>query len=417
MSEQKVAIVLGGTSPHVLLVSKLKERGYYVLLIDYLDNPPAKKNADEHLQISTLDKDGILAVARERKAELVISACIDQANSVCCYVAEKLGLPRPYSYKTSLDVTDKGLMKRIFVDNGIPTSSYLTVDSVDAIDWNKVQYPAVVKPVDCNSSKGVRRVDSEEETRLRVQEAIEMSRTRTAIIEGFNCGFEIQVDCVSTQTGVKVMMTRKKQKIAARGNGMVLQSYGSVFPAPLSDDLNRQVQDIAEKIAHSFGLKNTPFFYQAIVTDVGVQVLEFAPRVGGGLSYHVLKDFGGYDPVECVIDSFLGKNISVEPKLQNRYHSTNLLYMKPGVFDHIDGFDELKNQSVVSDIFVMKASGTKIDSDMRSSNRVAAFIVEGASYDELIKKARTAFDMLEIRDNQGNALLNREIYSNLGQEI
>ncbi|ADL26574.1 purD domain protein [Fibrobacter succinogenes subsp. succinogenes S85] len=413
MNEQKLAIVLGGTSPHVLLVNKLKERGYYVLLIDYLENPPAKKVADEHLRESTLDQDKVLEIAKERKADLVISTCIDQANSVCCYVAEKLGLPHPYSYKTSLEVTDKGLMKRIFVENGIPTSNYTTTESVDSIDWNLVQYPAVVKPVDCNSSKGVRRVDSDEETRLRVAEAIEMSRTKTAIIEGFNSGAEIQVDCVSTQSGVKVMMTRQKQKIASDGNDMVLQSYSSVFPAPLSDEFKRQAQEIAEKIANAFKLENTPFFYQAIVTETGIKVLEFAPRIGGGLSYHVLKSFGDYDAVECAIDSFLGKTIVVEPKEQTRFHSTNLLYMRPGVFDSVVGLEELHQKGFVTDCFVMKSKGCKIDSDMRSSNRVAAFIVEGESYEELKQKARKTFASVEIRDIQGNDLLNREIYSNL----
>ena len=60
-----VAIVLGGTSPHVLLVYKLHERGYYVILVDYLQNPPAKIAADEHIQASTLDKERVLEIARE----------------------------------------------------------------------------------------------------------------------------------------------------------------------------------------------------------------------------------------------------------------------------------------------------------------------------------------------------------------
>ncbi|MBO7602254.1 MAG: hypothetical protein J6S94_04385, partial [Bacteroidaceae bacterium] len=219
--EKPIAIVLGGTSPHILLVDKLHERGFYVILIDYLDNPPAKRVADEHIQESTLDKEKVLEVAKARNAQLVISACIDQTNSICCYVAEKLGLPHPYSYQTSLCVTDKGLMKRIMVDNGIPTSSFTTTASIETIDWEKIEFPAVVKPVDCNSSKGVRRVDSVEETKQRVVEAISLSRTKTAIIEGFNHGEEIQVDCLATESDVKVVMTRQKQKIASKGNDMV----------------------------------------------------------------------------------------------------------------------------------------------------------------------------------------------------
>lgn len=413
MKESKTAIVLGGTTPHVALVNKLKDRGYYVLLIDYLQNPPAKKVADEHIQESTLDQEKVLEIAKERNVDLVISSCIDQANSVSCYVAEKLGLPHPYSYQTSLDVTNKGLMKKVFFDNGIPTSSYITTRSVESIDWDKISYPAVVKPVDCNSSKGVHRVDSDAETRLRVQEAIELSRTGTAIIEGFNQGTEIQVDCISTASGVKVIMTRQKQKNAAEGNAMVLQSYGSIFPAPLSAELKCQVQDIAEKIASAFNLQNTPFFYQAIVTDVGIKVLEFAPRVGGGMSSYVLKAFADYDAVECVIDSFLGTPISIEPKEQTTFHSTILLYMKQGVFDHVEGIEQQQEKGNIAEFFLLRKKGGKIDGDVRSANRIASFIVEGKSYDELKQKARNALSSIEIRDEQGNPLLNREIYSSL----
>ena len=411
--EKPVAIVLGGTTPHILLVDKLHERGFYVILIDYLDNPPAKKVADEHVKESTLDKEIVLEVAKTRHAQLVISACIDQTNSICCYVAEKLGLPHPYSYQTSLCVTDKGLMKRIMVDNGIPTSSFTTTASIETIDWEKIEFPAVVKPVDCNSSKGVRRVDSVEETKQRVVEAISLSRTKTAIIEGFNRGEEIQVDCLATESDVKVVMTRQKQKIASKGNDMVLQSYGSVFPAPISKELQKQAQEIATGIAKAFGLKNTPFFYQAIVTDDGIKVLEFAPRIGGGLSYYMLNEFANYDAVEYVIDSYLGNPLRFEPIQNNCFQSTILLYMVPGVFDHISGLDQLKEQGLIYESFVMKAKGDSVDGDMRSSNRVAAFVVQGDSYDELRTKARMAIEKVEIFDNNNKPLLNRQIYSTL----
>lgn len=411
--EKPIAIVLGGTSPHILLVDKLHERGFYVILIDYLDNPPAKRVADEHIQESTLDKEKVLEVAKARNAQLVISACIDQTNSICCYVAEKLGLPHPYSYETSLFVTDKGLMKRIMVDNGIPTSSFTTTGSVEAIDWAKIEFPAVVKPVDCNSSKGVRRVDSVEETKQRVREAISLSRTKTAIIEGFNHGEEIQVDCLATESDVKVVMTRQKQKIASKGNDMVLQSYGSVFPAPISKELQKQAQEIATGIAKAFGLKNTPFFYQAIVTDDGIKVLEFAPRIGGGLSYYMLNEFAGYDAVEYVIDSYLGRPLRYVPNPKNCFQSTILLYMVSGTFDHISGLAELQEKGIVYETFVMKTKGDVVDGDMRSSNRVAAFVVQGNSYDELIQKEKMAIEEIEIFDKDNKPLLNRQIYSTL----
>ena len=61
----------------------------------------------------------------------------------------------------------------------------------------------------------------------------------------------------------------------------------------------------------------------------------------------------------------------------------------------------------------MKSKGDVVDGDMRSSNRVAAFVVQGDSYDELKRKARLAIEKVEVFDEDNNPLLNRQIYSTL----
>ena len=104
---EKVALVLGGTVPHMELILQLKNRGYYTILIDYLENPPAADAADEHIVESTLDKEKVLEIAVERKVELVISGCVDQANISACYAMEKLGKYVPYSYEIARKVTNK----------------------------------------------------------------------------------------------------------------------------------------------------------------------------------------------------------------------------------------------------------------------------------------------------------------------
>lgn len=402
--EKPIAIVLGGTAPHVLLVNKLHNRGYYVVLVDYLPNPPAKRVADEHVQASTLDKEKVLEIAKEKKASLVISTCIDQANSVCCYVAEQLNLPHPYSYETSLLVTNKGLMKKRMKDFDVPSSSFILSSDVVGVDWNQVTFPCVVKPVDCNSSKGVHRADSIDEAKPFIEEAIKLSQTGEAIIEGFCAGDEIQVDCVALDNDADVVMTRSKVKVAS-SNEAVLNSYGSIVPAQVSESVLPQLKQIAVNIAKGFGLSNTPFFYQAIVTGDEVNVLEFAPRVGGGLSYYMIKNFVGFDAVEAAVDSFLGKRINNSYHAPERVYRTCLLYAKPCTFDHIEGLEKLKKEGLVTETFITKSKGDQIDGDMRSSNRVGSFIVESASLDELNERVKYCMDSVGIIDVKGNNMI------------
>ena len=77
-----------------------------------------------HICESTLDQHKVLDIAKAWKVDIVISGCVDQANVTACYVAEKLNLPAPYSYRTSLRVTNKILMKRGMEKANIPTAKY-----------------------------------------------------------------------------------------------------------------------------------------------------------------------------------------------------------------------------------------------------------------------------------------------------
>ena len=133
MNNKPIAIVLGGANPHKALIQNLKDRGYYTILMDFAENPVAKSVVDKHIRESALDTDKILEIASTLKADVVISTCGDQMNVVACYVAEKLGLPRPYDYKTALNVTNKLLMKQMMMENNIPTSKYYRIERVERI--------------------------------------------------------------------------------------------------------------------------------------------------------------------------------------------------------------------------------------------------------------------------------------------
>lgn len=406
-SESKTALVLGGTTPHIELIQQLKKIGYYTILIDYLENPPAKKYADLHIKESTLDADTVISVAKQCGADLVISACIDQANSVCCYVAEKLNLPHPYSFETSLLVTVKSKMKEIMTLNSIPTSWFYSAENVEQIPWEDVHFPAVIKPVDCNSSKGVRKANDISEAKLYFSEAIKLSRSKEALIEGYVAGTEIQVDCYSNNSETEVILIREKKQIN-RELAEEMNSQGSILPSPTCVGLEQRLQEIGSRIADAFGLKNTPFFYQAIVDDNrNVYVLELASRVGGGLSYYLLKEIAGFDSINAVINSYLGKSVEIKHNRSGCYYSTNLLYMNEGVFDHIEGLSEAKEKGLIKESFIFKEKGFIMDGLLRSGNRIGAFIVEADSVEEIMKKESDAYSLIRIIDINGKSQMKR----------
>lgn len=407
----KKAIVLAGTPPHASLIEKLKALGYYTILVDYYPHPFAADYADKHIQESTLDKAKVMEIAQKEGAELVITTCMDHANVTACYVSEQLGLPHPYSYETALAVTDKVIMKKKMRENGIPTSDFYVVHSMGEAFPLRIPYPVIIKPTDRNGSKGVHRAENDDEAMSFVDEALKTSFSHSAIIEGFNIGDEIQVDCFANDNGADVIMTRIKQKIKNTENQSVQQSLGSIFPAPLNEELRQQAEEIAVNIAKSFQLKNTPFFYQANLTKEGIKVIEFAARVAGGLSYFILKKITGYDPVDGAMMSWIGKPVHPHIKPQAKMYSTNLIYMNAGTFSHIQGFDELKKEGIITDSFCFLHKGDQVDDDLQSGNRVGAFIVEAEDQTELFDKMKKAIMRIDIIDMDGSNKMRKDFYN------
>ena len=393
----KKALVLCATVPHTLLIEKLKARNYYTLVADMNPIAPAVPIADEFVGISAFDKESITAYAKENAIDLVISSCSEQANSVCCYVGEKLGLPHPYSYETSLDVTNKGRMKKLFKAGGVTTSDFMLFTQLEELSKCELPFPVVVKPVDAYSSKGVHKADNFDELVEVAKDALKVSRSGQGIVEGYCPGIEIQVDCVAIEGKAHVLMTRSKRTLSQ--NAIELNSGGSIVPAEMTDAELEQAANLAQRIVNAFGLVNTPFFYQARVNDGIISVLEFAPRIGGGLSFQMIRRATGVDIVDLSIQSFLGEKMSLDGIFDQPKHlSTLLLYMEPGVFGKVTGLDELLKDGTVDYGAVLKKRGNEVDANRTSSNRAVTLLITADSRSELEEKTKIAMAKIDILD-------------------
>lgn len=102
-------LVLAGGFDQIALINELKNRNHDVILADYFPNPPAKKYAHKHYQVSTLDEDAIFNLAKKENVDLLTTACTDQALLTVAKVSEKLNLPCYISYETALNVTNKDI--------------------------------------------------------------------------------------------------------------------------------------------------------------------------------------------------------------------------------------------------------------------------------------------------------------------
>ena len=205
----KKVIVLAGGNDQIALIKALRIRfpQIYIYLVDYAKNPVAKPYADEHLCISTMDIDAVLSAAIDNNVDMIMVACGDQPLPVMAYVSEQLNLPCYLSYEQTLNLTNKVRMKEMMKAHGIPTAAFKSYSSMDNVDTSGLQYPLIVKPADCNGSKGVRKIGNKTELLPFLKNAIDLSRTHTAIVEEYKIGIEISVDAYVKEGKEEVLMT------------------------------------------------------------------------------------------------------------------------------------------------------------------------------------------------------------------
>lgn len=406
----KKAIVLGGTLPHVTLIEKLKKRGFEVILVDYLENPYAKKYANRHIKASTLDLEEVTRIAKDENVDLVISTCIDQANATACYVSEQLGLPHPYSYETALAVTDKLKMKEIMVSNHIPTSKYMRIKQADDHGLSTLSYPLIVKPVDCNSSKGVQKIESPDSPlEEAIKTAVELSRTKEAIIEEYVTGIEVGIDTFVVNGQAHVLMIKERRKVKKNNEG-IQQILGCTWPMPGYESYLPEAQRIANLIAQSFKLQNCALMIQAIIDNNTINVIEFGARIGGGESFRIIKNSTSFDYVEASISSFLGEEVSLDYHTPVGYYADNFIYAHKCIFERIHCPKELLTDGTVAYLNALKPSGVEIDEQITSSNRVGVAVVKADSINELNGKIDRTIKSLEVYDIDNNPVMRKDIY-------
>lgn len=403
-------LVLAGQASQGALLQEFKHRGFTTVLADWGANPVAKAYADVFYQASTLDIPAIKEIAQKENVDYIITACTDQALLTVAKVSEDLGLPCYIDYQTALNVTNKQYMKKVFTQYDISSSRHVIFGEGELSEASVagMRYPMVVKPVDCNSSKGVKKAYNFAELEEAFNAAWNMSRTKTAIIEEFVQGDELSVEVWVTDGKAEVLCVESLAKVAMDDRFVIC---GEKFPAAVSDCVQEKIRETAQKIADAFGLKNSPMLIQMICDGKDVFVLEFSARTGGGKKYRIVPAACGVDIIKALTDLTLGIKPDVQKKAPaNKHQLVAYFYSYPGVFDHIDGFEELKQTGVITEYEITAEKGEELEGKVESSgNRVGGITLVGDDLQTLREKYQKAVEAMHILDAQGNDLLRHDI--------
>lgn len=402
-------MILAGGNDQIALMEEMRRRFHgevEIILVDMSDSARAIPFADKFLHISTMDRDAVLKAARDEKISRILTVCGDQPLSTMAYVSAQMGLPCYLSENDVRDLTNKRYMKQKMVESGIPTAKYICIDKSWDGTLPDFKYPLVVKPVDSNGSKGVKKVNTPSDLRDTLPEAFKYSLSGDVIIEEFKHGEELSVDIYVEGVTAKILSVTTSRKIVENKDSFTI--IQSLYPAATPFDENR-VQGICQKIVQAWHLHDTPLLVQMIHNGDDYNVLEFSARMGGGSKYCLIKALSGVDIMKVYVDMVMGERPHVSPSKQCGAAIMSYVYCQPGEFVSLKGFAELKEQGHIVEFFAYKSPHSIIEKSDTSSDRVAGFLVTGDSKSDVLDKLAYANERLAVLDGDGHDIMRHDL--------
>ena len=386
MSKQKKLLLLGGSRYLLPVIEAAKQLGIYTITCDYLPDNIAHKYSDEYRNVSIIDKDAVLATARELDIDGVMSFACDPGVVTAAYVAEQMGMPSCGSYDSVCILQNKGLFRQFLTDHGfvVPTAKgyHCIADALQ--DTELFHWPVIVKPADSAGSKGVTRVDDPAALEESIRYALSFSHCDEFIIEDFieKQGFSSDTDCFSVGGELKFVSFSSQRFDESAENPYTPSAYS--WPSSIS---SVHQQELTGELQRLLGLLNMgTSIYNVEVregTDGRAYIMEISPRGGGNRLAEMLRYATGVDLITNAVRAAVGlETEGVEQKPYNGCWAEIILHSDTaGEFDKLWIAEEIRDNIVEEDLWI--APGTKVGGFSAANEAVGTLVLKFDTEEQL----------------------------------
>ena len=183
--------------------------------------------------------------------------------------------------------------------------------------------------------------------------------------------------------------------------------FRAIWPAPIPNLLEMQIHEIAQHIAEAFNIRNSPMLIQCLTNGRKAFVIEFSARTGGGVKYLLIRRTSGFDVIKAVVDLTLGEYPHVTDIFPEQKYLVN--DCKPGIFDHLEGFEKLASEGYLKDYYLFKWKAASFDQIKASGDRVAGYTVTGDTAQELINKHNEVRNRIKVVSTNGEDIARHDL--------
>lgn len=327
---QKKLMLLGGLRYLLPVIEASHRHGIHVITVDYMPDNIAHRYSDEYHNVSIIDKDAVLALARELDIDGIMSFAVDPGVVAAAYTAEQMGLPFQCSYEAACILQDKSKFRQFLADNGfnVPNArGYREGD--DALnDVGYFNWPVIVKPVDSAGSKGVTRVDDPADLPAAIAHALDCSPSRHYIIEDF---LEKQGPSMGDECFVvdgKLLYNAFYDQFFDNEAVNPYAPSGEFWPSAMAPEYEHEFKSELQRLFDLLHITSGMFNVECrVCTDGKCYLMEVSPRAGGNRLAEILNYAADVDIIEAEVCASVGLPLAdIHEPNYNGYYAINVLH-------------------------------------------------------------------------------------------
>lgn len=302
-------MLLGGIRYLLPVIKAAHEQGYYVITADYLPNNIAHQYSDEYVNVSIIDKEAVLKVAREKEIDGIMSFGVDPGVVSASYVQEQMGLPSFGPFESVVILQNKDKFRTFLAENGfnVPWAFGFSSETDALESRNKFTYPLIVKPTDSAGSKGCTRVDCEEELVNAIQYAFNYTISGRIIIEEFleKKGCSSDTDSYAQDGQLKFVSFSAQRFDVNAVNPYAPSAYS--WPSTFTKDEEEYLTGEIQRLITLLGMKTSVFNIEVrVATNNKPYIMELTPRGGGNRLCEMLRYATGVDMITAITRAIVG---------------------------------------------------------------------------------------------------------------
>ncbi len=386
--KQKKLMLLGGLRYLLPVIESAHKLGYYVITCDYLPDNIAHKYSDEYHNVSIIDKEAVLALAKELQIDGIMSFAVDPGVVTAAYVQEQMGLPAFGPYESVCILQNKDRFRNFLTQHGFNVPKAKGFASIEEAMAEKYWYPwpVIVKPTDSAGSKGVTRVDRLEDLRPALEVAFAHSLSKRVIVEEFieKAGCSSDTDSFSVDGELKFVSFSAQRFDEHAPNPYTPSAYS--WPSTMTAEQEAELTSEIQRLLKLLGMRTSIYNIETRVgTNGKPYIMEVSPRGGGNRLAEMLRFATGVDLITNAVRAAVGDEVvAVEQKPYNGHWAEVILHAdKDGHFFSLD-MDSVFKEKHVKQIDLWVKKGDKVSAFRGANDAIGTLVLQFDTEEELI---------------------------------